>query len=77
MINDKNDAVQEGRLPLHYAATREELKPIYTALVSKGEYHHDYDSTYLVDQALVSKGKCHHDQCCMYRLSAATYTALR
>ena len=35
---------QEGRLPLHYAATREELKPIYTALVNKGEcldHHHD------------------------------------
>ena len=32
---------QEGRLPLHYAATREELKPIYTALVSKGEYDDD------------------------------------
>ena len=34
---------QEGRLPLHYAATREELKPIYTALVSKGEYSHHHD----------------------------------
>ena len=33
--HDKNH--QEGRLPLHYAATREELKPIYTALVNKGE----------------------------------------
>ena len=44
MINDKNDAVQEGRLPLHYAATREELKPIYTALVSKGEYHTSHTS---------------------------------
>ena len=44
MINDKNDAVQEGRLPLHYAATREELKPIYTALVSKGECHTSHTS---------------------------------
>ena len=29
---------QEGRLPLHYAAAREELRPLYTALVDKGEY---------------------------------------
>ena len=32
---------QEGRLPLHYAATRDELKPIYDALVSKGGCHHN------------------------------------
>ena len=43
---NNNDDVQEGRLPLHYAATREELKPIYTALVSKGEYRdNDYDDS--------------------------------
>ena len=29
--------LQEGRLPLHYAAAREELRPLYTALVDKGE----------------------------------------
>ena len=43
---NNNDDVQEGRLPLHYAATREELKPIYTALVSKGEYGDEDDDDY-------------------------------
>ena len=41
-----NADAQEGRLPLHYAATREELKPIYTALVSKGEYGDEDEDDY-------------------------------